>query len=527
MIQLVVASVMTCASASMASAMVVPDAADPYSDWASGRLSRFFYKESVPFIYFRDTDTLLNIAEEFREDTTGGANDVNEFGQVVGWIVDGNKTHPFLFDPIQGLQILTFSDGYLGPGEAKGINSKGQVVGTVLTENGGRAFIWDATFGIRLLNDYITLPEGVVLASAEGISDNGIVYGTANTPNGPAAYLFSEATGLTTALDPKMIGWDVASISSKSFNRGGELAGVVVGENGERSGFFWSSRFGASAMKGPSDEWYSISPNSLNDSGFVVGSGSIDEVQRALIWSSPEHSLDLNDLLPNEAGVEFIEATAIDNEGRIVAYAREYGRNIAYLLSPEPRRQSTVSERRAEHGSGLRYELKRLGEIYLPIDSIDKNAIGDNGNMVVGTCNKAAARCQGFLSGIDALIARLGPDITNLYQLGFDDEALSSFLLPGTIVQAQRSLTGSGLTGSGLTGSGNAGNGSSGSSGDFGGGGTAGPILLGSSNVIEADATESPAPPSPVPLPSAASLLLVGLGGFFPLFRCRRRRIHS
>ena len=105
--------------------------------------------------------------------TTSDATAINDAGQVVGYS-GGNA---FIWDSVHGMQDI-------GPGQATGINNLGQVVGFLPN---GDSFIWDPVHGMVDLNTLVTPGSGWTIEgfslSANGINASGdiITTGSSNT----------------------------------------------------------------------------------------------------------------------------------------------------------------------------------------------------------------------------------------------------------------------------------------------------------------------------------------------------------
>lgn len=114
----------------------------------------------------------------FAEDR-GGANAINNLGEVVGYSLGNGAKHPFLWTPQSGTIALETVDGRIG--EALGINDLGQIVGWSDTRSGQRAVLWQ-NGSVVALNSLIGTGSKATLARAEAINNAGHIAGTLLLP---------------------------------------------------------------------------------------------------------------------------------------------------------------------------------------------------------------------------------------------------------------------------------------------------------------------------------------------------------
>ena len=100
-----------------------------------------------------------------------------------------------------------------------------------------------------------------------------------------------------------------------AINNNGQIAGTVFIEGGTTEGFLYSN--------GTITSLGSFLPAAINDNGVMVGGPSID---------SGGTVQNLNTLIPAGSGHQIQDATAINNNGQIVANAT--GGSGALLLTP-------------------------------------------------------------------------------------------------------------------------------------------------------------------------------------------------
>ena len=76
--------------------------------------------------------------------------------------------------------------------------------------------------------------------------------------------------------------------------------------------------------------------NGINDSGLVVGNSSTANANSHAFLYDGSTMIDLNDLISPTSGWVLLNATAINNSGQIVGSGTIDGQTNAYLLTPVP-----------------------------------------------------------------------------------------------------------------------------------------------------------------------------------------------
>jgi probable HAF family extracellular repeat protein len=263
--------------------------------------------------------------------------------------------HAFAYSNGRMTDLGTVGGGNFSGGGA--INRSGQVVGWSATKNGGSdAFLWN---GQKMTDLGQQAPLSGSDSGANGINDSGQVvgqYGTNSTPERPFLYSNGTMTGLPepsftgpngceadainntgqiagacadTAGATHLVLWhngavtDLGTLSppgSYSFtqavaiNNNGQIAGTVFIEGGTTEGFLYSN--------GTITSLGSFLPAAINDNGVMVGGPDIDNGGTVQ---------DLNTLIPAGSGYQIQYATAINNNGQIVANTTT---NQTLLLNP-------------------------------------------------------------------------------------------------------------------------------------------------------------------------------------------------
>jgi len=193
---------------------------------------------------------------------------LNAQGQVAGraFLADNTTHHPFLWDPVHGMQDLGTLPG-LPDGWGAQVNSVGQVVGACEEATGmvQHAFLWDAVNGMQDLS-----PSGMNTTDANGINDLGQITGGVYFPP-YRAYLHSGGGVITSAdyLSPlpgggATYGWRV--------NNYGQVCCDAIASDGKDDAAIWDSVHGMQDI-GTLPSGTSAWPEYINDGGDMVGFG--------------------------------------------------------------------------------------------------------------------------------------------------------------------------------------------------------------------------------------------------------------
>jgi probable HAF family extracellular repeat protein len=263
--------------------------------------------------------------------------------------------HAFLYSNGQMTDLGTVGGGDFSGGNA--INLSGQVVGGSATNNGGSdAFLWN---GKKMIDLGQQAPLNGSDSGATGINDSGQVVGTYGTSDPMHAFLYSNGT-ITALPEPSFAGgagcqadainntgqiagacldtsgnahlmlWHNGTVTdlgtlgtpgsatftqAVSINNNGQIAGTVFTGGGVSEGFLYSN--------GTLTNLGSFLAASINDNGVMVGGPSID---------SGGTVQNLNTLIPAGSGYQIQNATAINDNGQIVANTT--GQTHALLLTP-------------------------------------------------------------------------------------------------------------------------------------------------------------------------------------------------
>jgi probable HAF family extracellular repeat protein len=247
---------------------------------------------------------------------TVGGGDFSGGGAInrSGWVVGGSSTNnggsdAFLWNgqkmvDLGGLKPLAGSDS-----GANGINDSGQVVGQYGTNDPVHPFLYSNGTMTSLPEPGFTGPAGCL---ADAINNTGQIAGECWDASG-TAHVVLWHNGAVTDLGTLGTPGTAAFTEAVSINNNGQIAGTVF-TGGTSEGFLYSN--------GTITSLGSFLAASINDNGVMVGGPSIDTggtVQN------------LNTLIPAGSGYQIQNATAINDNGQIVANTTN---NHALLLTP-------------------------------------------------------------------------------------------------------------------------------------------------------------------------------------------------
>ena len=242
--------------------------------------------------------------------TLGGhlsqGNAINLSDQVAGWADTSSAT---LWTGGKSFDVGALAPLAGSSSVAYGINDSGQVVGAWGTNASSRPFLYS--------NGTVTaLPEPSDFTTsgceARGIDSNGQIAGICADANGNG-HLVLWSNGTVTDLGGIGSIDGVEDIESMSMSSNGKIAGWAA----TGTAFVYSN----GTITSPSNFW----PNAINDNGVMVGTSSIDS-------GGTVH--DLNSLIPAGSGDQISYATAINDNGQIVANAYAPDGDDALLLTP-------------------------------------------------------------------------------------------------------------------------------------------------------------------------------------------------
>jgi probable HAF family extracellular repeat protein len=287
---------------------------------------------------------------------------INDSGQVVGssytTVNSPFNQDAFLWQNGSGMQNLgTFAFPGGTSSTASAINNNGQLVGWSDTSNGPQgAFIWQSGSGSQM-QGLGGFPGGYG-SWAYAINNCGQVVGQVSASDGSShAILFQNTSGNQHNLGvlagpynppppPPLAGqWSMQDLGTLGgayscalgVNDNCQVVGWASNSSGSDHAFLWQSDTGmidlGTLIGGTMSYAYGI-----NNMGLVVGDAETSGgAYHAFLWQSGVGMLDLNSLIAPSSGWTLDDATAINDNGWIVADGYDAsGHSSALLLTPTP-----------------------------------------------------------------------------------------------------------------------------------------------------------------------------------------------
>jgi probable HAF family extracellular repeat protein len=254
--------------------------------------------------------------------TLGGSYSVayalNDNGLVAGQAdaTDGNY-HAFLYNG--SMNDLGSLGAY--PTTAWGINLSGEVVGI----SNNQAFLYNGTMqGLGFLAGNYSV--------ARGINASGTIVGSSTTNGGPEeAFIYSGGSMLGLGGVPGGNGYS----NGLAINASGEVTGNAINNLGDYEAFLYNGTTmqGLGTLSGFANSW----GIGINASGEVVGSltGTYGVPQDAMVDVGGT-MYDLNSLVGNLGGWSLSEAEGVNDSGDIVGFGSVGGVQHGFLLTPTP-----------------------------------------------------------------------------------------------------------------------------------------------------------------------------------------------
>jgi probable HAF family extracellular repeat protein len=247
--------------------------------------------------------------------------DINNNGQVVGFLTTSTgSTRAFLWNSTSGMQELTGSSN-----SALSINNNGVAVGFFkVNQFQFHATRWQNAQAFPLITPIDKS------SWATGINDSGQIVGYTDINGNPIRAFLYESGEMKDARD-------LGTLNSTSTTRAWDInnQSQVVGQSGSKA-FFWSSNGGIKDLGSLGSG--SSQALAINNQTQVVGKSN----DSAFIWRDsnsngqpdPGEMIDLNTLLPSNAGWSLTEAQDINDAGQIVGTGIINGQTHAFLLTP-------------------------------------------------------------------------------------------------------------------------------------------------------------------------------------------------
>jgi|SRR5579871_792243 len=272
-------------------------------------------------------------------DTNSRALGINDLGQVVG-ISEGTLYTAFVWSSANGMQgIGGFTSGDYS--SAFGIDASGSVAGNSFTLSSGQAFRWTQRDGLQTL----WMLSGDINSTALGCSPSGFIAGYSRDTTSSHACIWASSGGA------KSLGKLSGNTDSEALavNNAGQVIGnsytSVPGSSLETyksyRAFLWSQNGGMISLGILPGDTSSFAA-AINLQGLVVGTsenlaGSSPTTPRAFLWTSSTGIVDLNTRIPSNTGWILTGATGINDSGKIVGNGTLNGVQHAFLLIPAGR----------------------------------------------------------------------------------------------------------------------------------------------------------------------------------------------
>jgi probable HAF family extracellular repeat protein len=269
----------------------------------------------------KDLDPLLGI------NNGGTAYAVNDAGESVGEISYLFSYHATLWEQSGRSQDLSPNDFYA---TASAINASGQIAGELATTKNAPIYaaFWPNPNSVK------TLPTlGGPYGWALGINNAGQVVGQSQvsaTKYAFHAFLWSEAAGIR---DLGTLGGTESS--AWAINNGGQVVGwSAVGKYSAVRPFSWTKSGGMRNLGTLGG--YAAEARAINDSGTVVGWSHLSDnyTTHAFAWTAGGGLQDLNSLIPANSGWVLMYANSINASGQIVGSGTINNLYHAFLLTP-------------------------------------------------------------------------------------------------------------------------------------------------------------------------------------------------
>ncbi|MEZ6095295.1 MAG: DUF3466 family protein [Pirellulaceae bacterium] len=268
-------------------------------------------------------------------DQNGAARQVSADGTIVGWssVGIGATDYPTATKWVNGnlidLGVTNNTTGFVGSATYS-ISQNGQYVSGAIVAGAGvfQGFIMDDAGNVTTTGNVGTNTQ----ARNYDVNNLGHAAGQSRRPgliNDRATY-YSDPTGLV----------NLGVLAGDSYSRANALndADRVVGwswrsfEAGESQAFIWTELDGMQQLMDGFSQ-----ANDINNNDWIVGRFGTDEADaRAFLYTDATGTMTLNNLLDSTGtGWDLLQATAIDESGRIIGWGRDGSGNFhSFLLTP-------------------------------------------------------------------------------------------------------------------------------------------------------------------------------------------------
>jgi probable HAF family extracellular repeat protein len=202
------------------------------------------------------------------------------------------------------------------PGIAQCINNRGDIAGGLET-----AVLWKAK---HMRPARLRAARGTF---AIAIKDSEDIIGYVSSPYAPPKDPFFYHTGKVSTL-PTLGG---KSSLYLGLNNKGEIVGTSQTVQGQSRPCLWKEEMPVQleTLGGEYGEAFAI-----NDQGLIIGEAQNAQKQmHPCLWRNGK-AIDLNSLIPQDAGWELTTVAALNNRGQIAGVGKHQGKEEAFLLTP-------------------------------------------------------------------------------------------------------------------------------------------------------------------------------------------------
>lgn len=252
---------------------------------------------------------------------------INDLGEIAGAALSGPgetaDQWPVLWAGGMTTTLESIGDA---PAAARAINNNGLIAGNTISNSSSHLLLWQGT------SLSVTIPISSGLGWANGLNDAGHLVGHIENKQGSSiAFLWQDGTFSNLGT----LGGSSATASD--INNKSQIVGTAsTSGNSSSHAFLWQD--GEMQDLGGLGEVVTATSkaNSINNLGLVVGQAQLGEEEHAVLWQNGQ-IFDLNILLPTGSEWELLlTANSINDHGWIAGTGLISGQKRAFLLKPLP-----------------------------------------------------------------------------------------------------------------------------------------------------------------------------------------------
>lgn len=250
---------------------------------------------------------------------------INDAGVVAGTVISASSQvtvqYPILWVADAAIPLPVPGDA---PAVARSINNEGITAGNTLLVSANQILLWQGE------NLTATIPVNSGLGWANALNDSGELVGALAGPQGSSAAFLWRAGAFT----PLGTLGGSSSIANDINNKTQIVGTAAISDDLSSHAFLWQD--------GVMQDLGGLTPlpaagsaaNGLNNLGVIVGQAQIGEEQRAVMWQDGQ-IVDLNSLLPAGTPWDLLtSAASINDQGWITGTGLLDGQKRAFLLKP-------------------------------------------------------------------------------------------------------------------------------------------------------------------------------------------------